>query len=97
MIIPTGIPGLDALLGGGFKSSSNILVAGPPGSGKSILSRQILYDGLNKGFSSVYITVDEPPQQIRENMISFKWDISKFEQQNSFRFIDAFTCLLGEF
>ncbi|MCS4540852.1 MAG: hypothetical protein HY929_00790, partial [Euryarchaeota archaeon] len=27
----------------------------------------------------------------------FKWDISKFEQQNSFRFIDAFTCLLGEF
>lgn len=37
----TGVPGLDTVLGGGIPKGSLVLVAGPPGVGKTILSTQI--------------------------------------------------------
>ena len=97
MIVSTGIPFLDGMLGGGLRSGLNILVVGPSGVGKSIFSRQHLFHGLKSGFPSIYIAVDEPPEEIRASMSNFNWDIKKFEDENLFRFIDAFTCLLGEF
>jgi len=41
--IATGVPGLDAVLAGGFFPGSVILVAGPPGTGKTTLGNQIAY------------------------------------------------------
>jgi circadian clock protein KaiC len=42
-LIKTGIPNFDALLGGGLVAGSSIAVAGPPGSGKTILAQQIAF------------------------------------------------------
>jgi DNA repair protein RadA/Sms len=40
--IPTGVPGLDRVLGGGLVPGSVVLIAGPPGIGKSTLVLQLL-------------------------------------------------------
>src|SRR5688500_11427500 len=39
----TGVPGFDAVLGGGMRSGSIVLLVGLPGSGKTILAQQIAY------------------------------------------------------
>lgn len=44
--IPTCIPGLDRLIEGGFPENSCILLAGPPGSGKSLFALQFIYKGI---------------------------------------------------
>jgi circadian clock protein KaiC len=44
-IVPSGIDGLDRLVGGGFPKGSLIVIAGKPGTGKTILSAQFLYHG----------------------------------------------------
>ncbi len=41
--IPTGVPGLDTVLGGGIPAYSINLVAGPPGSGKTTLVQQFVF------------------------------------------------------
>ena len=42
-MLPTDIPGLDALLGGGLLPSALVFIVGPPGAGKTILAHQILF------------------------------------------------------
>ncbi|MBV9119276.1 MAG: AAA family ATPase, partial [Chloroflexi bacterium] len=39
---PTGIAGLDDILGGGLPRGALTFLAGPPGSGKTILSTQMV-------------------------------------------------------
>jgi circadian clock protein KaiC len=41
-----GIPSLDALMGGGIPDGSSLLVAGPSGSGKSVMASQFIAEGL---------------------------------------------------
>lgn len=55
--IPTGIAGLDAVLGGGFLAGSVHLVVGPPGSGKTILANQITFRRAATGQTAVYVTL----------------------------------------
>ncbi len=56
MRIESGIPGLDDLIEGGFPDPSIILVYGPPGAGKSIMSLQFLMHGASRGEKGLYIT-----------------------------------------
>ena len=39
--LPTGVPGLDQILGGGLPEFSFNVIAGAPGAGKTTLARQI--------------------------------------------------------
>ncbi len=41
--LPTGVPGLDAVLGGGIPEYSFNLVAGEPGGGKTTLAHQVMF------------------------------------------------------
>jgi circadian clock protein KaiC len=41
--LQTGVPGLDTILGGGIPKGSLVLVEGPPGTGKTILTTQIAF------------------------------------------------------
>lgn len=42
-LVPTGIDGFDELVGGGFPRGGLIVLAGNPGTGKTMFSAQFLY------------------------------------------------------
>lgn len=58
--VPTGIPGLDALVGGGLVRGSSTLVLAPSGCGKSVLGLQFLAEGARRGEPSLYFGFFEP-------------------------------------
>jgi circadian clock protein KaiC len=55
--IPTGVPGLDNVLGGGLPESSFNLIAGGPGSGKTTLAHQIMFANATVERPALYFTV----------------------------------------
>ena len=60
--LPSGVPGLDEVLGGGIPEFSFNLVAGGPGSGKTTLGHQIMFANASPGRKAVYFSIiGEPP------------------------------------
>ena len=55
--IPTGVPGLDTVLRGGFLRGGIFLVQGSPGAGKTILGNQICFHHAAKGGRALYVTL----------------------------------------
>jgi KaiC/GvpD/RAD55 family RecA-like ATPase len=87
--VSSGVKGLDEILGGGFPKGRTVLVVGSPGSGKTILAIQFLRAGAIAGERSIYITFDERPEQVKENVSSFGWDLDKLEAEGKILFVDA--------
>jgi circadian clock protein KaiC len=60
--LPTGVPGLDQILGGGLPEFSFNLIAGAPGAGKTTLAQQIMFALARPDRSALYFSVvGEPP------------------------------------
>ncbi|MEF8779248.1 MAG: ATPase domain-containing protein [Haloferacaceae archaeon] len=65
--VTTGVEGLDALLGGGFRSESAVLVSGNPGTGKSIFGIQYLYHGATEEDErGIYVSFEEDADDIQQ-------------------------------
>lgn len=94
--VKTGVPGLDEILNGGIPARNVVLLSGGPGTGKSILASQFIWNGLQLGEPGVYVTLEEHPVQVRINMKNFGWDIRQYEQEGKFAMVDAFTAGYGE-
>ena len=62
-----GIPLLDQMLGGGLPRSFSLLIAGPSGSGKSILAAKFLAEGARLGETSVVAAFEQRPTKKRSN------------------------------
>lgn len=59
--IPSGVPGLDLVLGGGIPAYSVNMVAGPPGVGKTTLIHQILFANAASANKAIYfVALGEP-------------------------------------
>lgn len=92
----TGIYGLDPLLGGGFPKGRNVLVSGACGTGKSIFSMQFLYRGvLDAEEPGVFVTFDEMPDKIRQDMLNFKWNLKEMEDNDLLAIVDATSARAG--
>ena len=87
--VSSGVKGLDEILGGGFPRGRTILVVGSPGSGKTILAVQFLRAGAAAGERSIYIAFDERPEQVKENVSAFGWDLDRLEAEGKIMFVDA--------
>jgi circadian clock protein KaiC len=66
--IPTGVPGLDELLGGGFYAGRCTLVAGSSGTGKTTLGLQFAIEGLRRGEPCMYVNFEENPTQLASQL-----------------------------
>lgn len=57
--VPMGVPRLDEMLGGGLPRGYSLLVAGPSGSGKSILATAFLAAGASLGETGVFAAFEQ--------------------------------------
>ena len=88
--LETKIPGLDLISEGGLPRKRTTLITGTAGSAKTVFAAQFLAEGILKtGETGVFVTFEEPPDDIRSNMKSFGWDIPKWEKEGKWIFVDA--------
>jgi KaiC/GvpD/RAD55 family RecA-like ATPase len=72
--VSSGVEGFDQLLNGGYVQGRSMLLAGGPGTGKSILTWHFLFDGIRNGENAVLLSLDESSDILIEDMKSFGWD-----------------------
>lgn len=84
----TDIKGLDEMLHGGFLPQTANLVEGPPGTGKSTLGMQFIYNGIRyHNEPGLIVTFEEFPQQYYRDAEGFGWDFRKLEREGKLRVI----------
>lgn len=70
--IASGIPELDEVLGGGLEPGSLMVIAGPPGTGKTILSQQICFANATPEHKAIYYTtLAEPHLKLVKHLEQF--------------------------
>jgi circadian clock protein KaiC len=79
--VATGVPALDEMLSGGLLAGSVNLVSGSPGAGKSTLAVQFLLEGIRRGESGAYISLEEEKNRFFHNMRSYGWDLKQAEDE----------------
>ena len=87
--LETGIPGFDDITHGGLPVGRTTLIAGSAGSGKTIFAMQFLAEGVDRGQPGVFVTFEETPDDIRNNVASLGWDIEGWEENGNFAFVDV--------
>lgn len=71
MLLPTGMPGLDTILGGGLSRPSLAVIIGTPGAGKTILASHMIFNAAREGLKTVVFTsFSEGIEQYVEHMRS---------------------------
>jgi circadian clock protein KaiC len=73
--LSTGVPALDGMLGGGLPEGDSVLVAGPSGTGKSILATQFIAAGLRQGEPGIVAVFEERPAEYVGRATSFGIDL----------------------
>jgi circadian clock protein KaiC len=83
--VKTGISGLDQVLGGGYPEGSIVLVSGTPGTGKTIMGLQFLYEGTKAGEMGIYVSFEQDREDILRQAAQFGWDFAALEKKNLLR------------
>jgi len=86
--VKTGINGLDDMLGGGFLPQTANLVEGAPGTGKTTLGMQFIYNGIVQyNEPGLIITFEEFPRQYYYDAASLGWDFARLEEEGRLKII----------
>jgi circadian clock protein KaiC len=86
--VKTGIVELDEMLNGGFLPQTANLVEGAPGTGKTTLGMQFIYNGIAQyNEPGLILTFEEFPQQYYRDAASFGWDFKQLEQEGKLKVI----------
>src|SRR5664279_4671084 len=86
--LPSGVPGLDEVLGGGIPEFSFNLIAGGPGCGKTTLGHQITFANASPARKAVYFSIiGEPPIKMLRYQQQYSFFDSAKIGDGSVRFI----------
>jgi circadian clock protein KaiC len=85
--VGTGIEGLDGLLQGGYPQGSVTLVAGTPGTGKTIVCFQYLDAGIKNGEKCLFLTSDERIYNLVNQAKKFGFDFDAAVQSGQLKFL----------
>ncbi len=90
--VPTGINGLDPFIEGGFQRGSLILLAGNPGTGKTVFSSQFLYYGAKKyNEKGVYVSFAEGRRSLLDYIRRFGMNLEELEKNGKCKILDLVT------
>jgi circadian clock protein KaiC len=88
--LPTGITSFDVIAKGGLPRNRTTLLSGTAGSGKTVFAVQFLGAGIqDHNERGVFVTFEESAADIRKNMLSFGWDLARWEHEGRLAFVDA--------
>jgi circadian clock protein KaiC len=92
--LPTGVPGLDEILGGGLPEFSFNIIAGAPGCGKTTLAHQFIFANATVERPALYFTVlGEPALKMLRYQQQFTFfDAAKLN--NAVRFVNLSQALV---
>ena len=85
--LSTGIPKLDAMMGGGVPEGESMLLAGPSGSGKSTLGMQFIAEGLKQGEPGIVAIFEELPAEHVQRAKMFGIDFDKPQKDGTLKLI----------
>jgi circadian clock protein KaiC len=83
--VTTGVPGLDALVNGGYLLGSTTVIAGISGVGKSVMGLHYLAEGARHGQRSLMLSLDEPVPQVLRNAKTIGIDLQPMIESGSVR------------
>src|SRR5450631_4127887 len=94
--LPTGVPGLDEILGGGLPEFSFNIIAGAPGCGKTTMAHQIMFANATPERPALYFTVLGEPaiKMLRYQQQYSFFDVAKMD--GSIRFINLSRVVLDQ-
>ena len=72
---PSGIVGLDDVLGGGFTRGCLFLLEGMPGTGKTTIALRFLLQGARANEPTLYITLSETREELLNGAASHGWSV----------------------
>jgi circadian clock protein KaiC len=78
---PTGIEGLDAMLGGGLWRGSTTLMVGPTGAGKTTAGLQFALEGVRRGDPCLYANFQENPMQLARSLRGLGADVEDVKRR----------------
>jgi len=94
--VKTGIKGLDELIEGGIPRGRTVLLSGATGTGKSIFAMEYIYKGATEyNEPGVFVTFDENPNKIRQDMLRFGWNITEEEKHDKIAILDGSSAKIG--
>ena len=87
--LETGIPGFDAVTMGGLPRRRATVLAGQAGSGKTVFASHFLAEGVRRNQPGVFVTLEEPADDLRANLATLGWDVREWEARGDFAIVDA--------
>jgi circadian clock protein KaiC len=98
-LVKTGITGLDEVLHGGIPRNNNLIVEGPPGSGKTTLGLGFIYHGaLDYDEPGAIVSFELDPAKLLRDAAGFNWDLQGMIDQGKIKIIQTSPAvLLSEF
>lgn len=85
--VPTGVDGLDSMLGGGFPAGHVVLVTGLPGTGKTCLGLQFLVAGAKAGEVGVFLSLEEETGALTESARQFGWPVEELVRSGKLKLL----------
>ena len=98
-LVKTGVPGLDEVLLGGVTRNNNIIVEGPPGSGKTTLGLGFIYAGAALfDEPGAIVSFELEPAKLLRDAAGFSWDLQGLIDAGKIKIIQTSPAvLLSEF
>ncbi len=88
--LATGIVGFDQISNGGIPKERSTLLSGTAGSGKTVMALQFLLAGVRDfGENGVFVTFEEAPSDLMQNVRSFGWDLEGLLASKKIAVVDA--------
>ena len=86
--LETGVPGLDVLTMGGIPEGRTSLIVGKSGTGKTVVSLQIAANLANQGLKTIFVAVEETPEDLQDSGDTLGLGISKAIRSGHLVFAD---------